>query len=356
MFLKRVIILLLTLSISVQVVSASGARSEAAAAIKEGKLYIYSDLDVKASATLVKEFEALYPGIKVDSIAMTSSDVFSRHMNDIAARKVSADILWNSDVTLQASLVTDGYALKYAPVESSAVMPLANIGDTAYVTGFEPVVMAYNMKLVSGKDLPLTRNDLLKALKDEHWNGKLGACDPEKSALAFLLLTQDLAYAQDFWGLVGRFGDAGLKLYPDYKTLLDRIESGEVVAGYNLPITEVLKRAGDHKNIGWAYTTDYNLALPQSLLISKHATHPNAARLWVDFIRSKQAQQAISESCNLFPVRSDVAGGEMKKHGGVLPDKALRMIGTGAEVTRFNNAGLKLGFLLRWKQLLKLVK
>lgn len=345
------------LSVSVPMASAAGSRSEVTAAIKEGNLYIYSDLDAKISAILVKEFEALYPGVKVDTIAMTSSDVFTRHMNDIAARRVSADILWNSDVSLQASLVTDGYALKYSPAESSVVMSSANINDTSYVTGFEPVVMAYNRKLVSEKELPLTRNDLLKAFKNERWKGKIGTCDPEKNNLAYLFLTQDLAYGHDFWGLVRRFGDAGLKLFPDYKTLLDRIESGELLAGYNLPLSEVLKKAGDDKNIGWAYTTDYNLALPQSLLISKRAIHPNAARLWVDFIRSKQAQQIISENCNLFPVRSDVAGGDMKKHGGALPSgKVLRIIGTGVEVTRFNDSGLKLGFLFRWKQLLKLVK
>ena len=359
MFLRKTVVpllFLLTLSLSTSG-AAEAKRDVSAAAATEGNLYIYGALEKRVADLLVKEFNASNPGVKVDFISLSSSDVFSRHMSDIASRKVSADILWNSDIKLQAALLKDGYALQYRPEEEGPVMTPANIADSLYVTGFEPVVMAYNRKLLHEKELPLTRTALVKALKDLRWKGKIGTCDPEKNDLAFLLLTQDLAYGTDFWGLVRRFGDAGLKLFPDYGTLLDRIEDGEVLAGYNLPLSEVLKRAGSDKAIGWVYTADYTLALPQSVLIAKRATNPNAARLWVDFIRSKKAQQMISEACNLFSVRSDVAGGEMKRQGGVLPpERVLRMVGSGSDVTRFSDDGMRRGFLLRWKQLLKLVK
>jgi iron(III) transport system substrate-binding protein len=357
MFLKNAIIFLLFSILPAAMLSAAEPRGDLSAAVKEGNLYIYGDLGSTVSSLLVREFESLYPGIKVDFITMGSNDVFSRHMNDIAANKVSADILWNSDIYLQAALVKDGYALQYSPVENSAVVPFANMGNSAFVTGFDPVVLVFNKKLVAQKELPLTRSSLVKVLTDASWKGKIGVCDPEKSQLAFLLLTQDLAYGQNFWRMVRTFGDAGLKIYPDYRTLLERVESGELMAGYNLPLSEVLHVAGQGKNIGWTYMTDYTLAIPQTVLITKRATNPNAARLWIDFIRSKQAQQLISANCNLYPVRSDVVGGAMKQQGGELPSgKALKLIGTGSEVTRFSADGLKRGFLLRWKQLLKLVK
>jgi iron(III) transport system substrate-binding protein len=357
MFLKRIFLGLLIMSILAVSAFSAEVRSVIPAAVKEGNLYIYGDLDSKVSTPLVKEFESLFPGIKVDFISMGSGDVFSRNMNDIAGKKVSADILWNSDITLQAALVKDGYALQYTPAENSAVLPSANIGNSAFVTGFDPVVLVFNKKLVSEKELPLTRSALLKVLTDVRWKGKLGVCDPEKSQLAFLLLTQDLAYGQNFWGLVRKFGDAGLKIYPDYRILLERVESGELMAGYNLPLSEVLKVAGHDKNIGWTYTTDYTLAIPQTVLITKRATNPAAARLWIEFIRSSQAQQMISAGCSLFPVRSDVAVEELKKQGVTLPPgQILKMISTGPEVTRFGQSGLKRGFLLRWKQLLKIVK
>jgi len=357
MFLKRVFIFLLITLSSAAVLSAAEIRSESAAPVKERNLYIYGDLDSTVATALVKEFEVLNPGIKVDFVTMGSSAVFTKHMNDIGGRKVSADVLWNSDIILQAMLVKDGYALHYTPAENSALFPFTNIGDSVFVTGFEPVVLVFNKNLVSEKELPLTRSSLINTLKDARWKGKIGICDPEKNDLAFLLLTQDLAYGRDFWGLVKKFGSADLKIYPDYRTLLAQVEKGEVMAGFNLPLSKVLEVAVHDKNIGWAYTTDYTLAIPQTVLITKNATNPDAARLWIEFIRSKQAQQIISASCNLFPARSDVPGGAMKTQGDELPGgKVIKLIGTGNEVTRFNAAGLRQGFLLRWKQLLKLGK
>jgi len=357
MLLKRVFIFLLISLSSAAVLFAAGISNEPATPVKEGNLYIYGDLDSKVSTALVKEFETLHPGIKVDFVTMSSGEVFTRSMNDLAGSRVSADILWNSDITLQALLVKDGYALQYSPAENSAVLSFANIGDSAFVTGFDPVVLVYNKNLLSEKELPLTRSALLKSLMEVRWQGKVGVCDPEKNELAFLLLTQDLAYGRDFWGMVKKFGTADLKIYPDYRTLLERVAKGEVMAGYNLPLSEVVKVAGNDKNIGWLYTTDYTLAIPQTALISTRATNPAAARLWIEFSRSKQAQQLVAAGSNLFPVRTDLPGGVMKTRGGELPAwNAVKLIGTGSEVTRYSAAGLKRIFLLRWKQALKLVK
>lgn len=325
--------------------------------LKDGSLFIYGSLEQKTAQLLVKEFNGLYPGIKVDFIVMPPAEVFSRHMQDLAARKVSADILWNSDIALQASLVRDGYALAYRPEKPVDVLPQAMLADTAVATAFEPVVFAYNRKLVNVKELPVTRKQLLKTLERPNWQGKLAVCDPEKSEQAMLFLTQDLAYSVDFWGMVSKFGSAGLKIYPDYNTLLERLSSGEVIAGYNLPLSTVLKRAAVDDTVGWIYLSDYTLALPQSALITKVATNPDAARLWIDFILSARAQQVIAESGDLYPVARSVSGGTMKKVGGELPSgSVMKMIGTGAESSRFSDRGLKKGFLLRWKQKLKLVK
>ncbi len=361
MFLRKTFLplaLLVILFLPTSTVFAAAVTAEiTAAAVKEGNLYIYGAIAPKVAAALVKEFNSLYPGVKVDYIDMDSAEVFNHYQRDLGARKVSADILWSGEISLQAALVRDGFSLKYHPTESSNIAALANLGDVAYVTGFEPVVMAYNKKLLAEKELPKTRSALVKALADKRWQEKLGTVDPEKSGRAFLLLTQDLAYGQNFWGLVRKFGDAGLKLYPDYRTLLERIGSGEVLAGYNLPLAVVLQVVGTDANIGWIYMVDYTLLIPQTTFITKVATHPNAAMLWIEFIRSAQAQQLIAAGCNLFPVRNDLVGGEMKKQGGVLPSaQVLKVISTGDEVARFNQAGLKRGFLLKWKQLLKLVQ
>ena len=57
----------------------------AKAAPKDGNLYIYGSLEQQTAQQLVMEFNLLYPEIKVDFIVMPPVEVFSRHMQDLAA-------------------------------------------------------------------------------------------------------------------------------------------------------------------------------------------------------------------------------------------------------------------------------
>jgi len=202
MFVKRVImpLVLLLLSLSGAAVFAAETKEEnAAAALKEGNLYIYSSVGQDIADPLVKEFQSRYPGIKVDFITMPGNETFNLHMRDIAARKVSADVIWSREIPLQAALVKSGYSLPYRPAEADSIMPWAVMGDVAYATAFEPVVMVYNRKFFAKGEYPATHKGMPKAFKTAQYKGRIGTCDPEKSEPAFLFLTQDYAYGFNFW-------------------------------------------------------------------------------------------------------------------------------------------------------------
>lgn len=324
--------------------------------VKEENLYIYGDLDPGISAPLVKAFESANPGVTVDFVTMKSGDIFFRYMNDIAGKKVSADILWSREIILQAELAKDGFTKQYTPQTVPALFPGAVMSGSVFAATLDPVVMVYNRNLLQEKDLPVSRAGLVKAVKNERWQGRLGVCDPEKSETAFLLLTQDLAYGSDFWGMIRKLGDAGLRVYPDYRSLLEKVTKGELVYAYNVPLSEVIKAKDSTGKLSWYYLDDYSLALPETVLITKVATNPVNARAWIDFILSEKAQQLIAARSHRYGARSDVSAGEMSLQGGALPgSNRLKIIGTGTEVTRFGTDGMKRGFILRWKQLLKLV-
>lgn len=56
------------------------------------------------------------------------------------------------------------------------------------------------------------------------------------------------------------------------------------------------------------FPKDYTLVASRIMLISKNATNPNAAKLWVDYVLSKRGQTVIANNARLFAVRSDVSG------------------------------------------------
>src|SRR4051812_38655501 len=67
-----------------------------AAAVKEGKLIVYSATDSATATPLVKDFEALYPGVKVEYHDMNTTEIYNRVISEKAAGGTSGDFVWSS--------------------------------------------------------------------------------------------------------------------------------------------------------------------------------------------------------------------------------------------------------------------
>src|SRR5690348_3019216 len=83
------------------------------AAKKEGKVVVYSTTDAKLVTPLVKDFEAEFPGVKVEYTDMNSTEVYNRFVSENAPNAASADAVWSSSMDLQMKLAADGLALPY---------------------------------------------------------------------------------------------------------------------------------------------------------------------------------------------------------------------------------------------------
>ncbi len=356
---RLVVLVLLVLSPGVGA-AAAGAPEVVAApsphldgARKEGALVIYAAISRRTADQLVQDFNTLYPGIKVYLVDMAGAEVFNAYMYDQAKRREAADLLWSSETELQAALVKDGYAARYHSPESGAIFSWANFGDQAYVTAYEPVAMVYNRKLLAEKDVPASHKALLKSLGEERFKGKIATADPEKNGRAFIFLAHDQTSGFSFWNMVKAFGAAGLQTYPEYGALLDKVAAGEALFGYNVPANEAFRKAGADPGVGVLYPSDYTLATPQTILMTKGAPHPAAARLWIDYILTPRGQGILAREENLFPVRGDAAGGEITRQPQKLPTgRGLKVMMPAPEITRYNEQGIRKGFVLRWKQML----
>ncbi|MGB6348850.1 MAG: extracellular solute-binding protein, partial [Pseudolabrys sp.] len=91
------------------------------AAKKEGKVVIYATTDAVAANPLIKDFEALYPGIKVEYSDLNSTELYNRFIAEAAANNGTADVLWSSAMDLQVKLVADGQAASYPSPEIKAL-------------------------------------------------------------------------------------------------------------------------------------------------------------------------------------------------------------------------------------------
>jgi iron(III) transport system substrate-binding protein len=144
--------------------------------------------------------------------------------------------------------------------------------------------------------------------KADKYQGKVTMYDAEKSGVGFMLVNQDVKVDPKVWDLLRAMGKSGVKLQSSTGTMIERISSGENLLGYNILGSYALTKAKKDPSVGVQFSTDYNLVLSRLALISKQAGHPNAARVFTDYILSRRGQTILAEQAELFSVRTDITG------------------------------------------------
>jgi len=326
-----------------------------AAAKKEGKVVIYSTTDTAAANFLIKDFQALYPGISVEYNDMNSTEVYNRFISEKAANAGSADVLWSSSMDLQIKLASEGGALAYASPEIGNLPTWAVWKNEAFGTTYEPLAIVYNKRLLTGDEIPQSHADLLRVFttKAEKLKGKVTTYDIEKSGVGFLLITQDSKYNPQFWEMVKALGAVGPRVQSSAGTMMERISSGENLVGFNIFNSYAALRAKKDPSIGIVLPRDYALVMSRVTFISKTAKNPNAAKLWLDYVLSKRGQTIIANQSELGSIRADVEG-EMTVAGYTkLLGAIAKPIPVSTDLLAFLDQTKRLEFLKQWQAAMK---
>ncbi len=319
------------------------------AAKKEGKVVIYATTDTKAAEPIVKDFEALYPGIKVEYNDLNSTELYNRFIGEAAAGAGTGDVTWSSAMDLQVKLVNDGYAVTYKSPEAGKLPAWATWKDQAYGTTYEPISIVYNKRLLQQNEIPKSHADLIRVLANPKFKGKVVTYDPERSGVGFSYLTQDSKHNRGFSEMIRALGAAGVKVYTSTGAMMEKVSSGEALMGYNIIGSYAFLKSKKDPSIGYLYPSDYTVVMSRVMFISKQAKHPNAAKLWVDYLLSARGQQIVSDKADLFAIRSDIKG-ETTMAGLSRQLKAAKPIPISRETIEFLDQKKRLDFLNKWQQ------
>jgi iron(III) transport system substrate-binding protein len=318
---------------------------------KEGKLVVYGATDSKATQPLIKEFNAIYPGITVEYNDMNSTEVYNRFISEAAAGGNTADVMWSSAMDLQMRLASDGHALKYKSVEAPKIPGWAVWDDQAYGTTFEPAAIVYNKRLVDAKEVPQTHADFAKLIQQPKFKDKVTTYDIEKSGVGFMFMTQDAKENPKFIDLENAFGVAKVRVQSSTGTMMERISSGENLIGYNVLGSYALVRAKTDPSIGVMLPKDYTLILSRVMFINKAAKNVNAAKLWLDFMLSHRGQTVIANDSKLYAIRADVTGettsADLIKQIG---KDNVKPVPVHPIILQFLGPAKRMAFLKQWKE------
>jgi iron(III) transport system substrate-binding protein len=325
-----------------------------AGAKKEGKVVIYAATDTSAANPLIKDFQALYPGISVEYNDMNTTEVYNRFISERAAG-ASADVLWSSAMDLQIKLASDGGALEYASPEIAHLPSWAVWKNQAFGTTFEPIVIVYNKRLLTGDEIPQSHADMVRVFtqKTDKVKGKVTTYDIEKSGVGFMLITQDAKANPQFWDFAKALGTTSPRFQSSSGTMMERISSGENLLGFNIFASYAQLRQKKDPSIGIVYPKDYALVMSRVMFIAKGAKNANAAKLWLDYVLSKRGQSVVASQAELGSIRADVEGettlaGYTKTLGA-----SLKPIPIGPDLLAYLDQAKRLEFIKQWQQAIK---
>ena len=326
-----------------------------ARAQREGRVVVYSTTDSASVAPMLEDFRSLYPFVQVEYHDLNSNEVYNRFISEVAAGAGTADLLWSAAMDLQMKLVADGYAQTYESPEKPGLPSWAVWQNQAYATTLEPAVIVYNRRLVPADAVPNSHDDLLRLLRERPGQlaGKVGMLDPEKSGFSFMLVTEDLKLYPHFWALAEAFGRSQIGLYSSSGVVIERVSSGEHLLGYNVIGSYAALRSQTDPAIGMVLPVDYTLAFSRLAFISRAARHPNAARLFLDYLLSRRAQTLLARAW-VYALRSDAEGPATAAALAREVGDALKPIPVGPDLVEYlNNPARRLDFINRWKAALR---
>jgi iron(III) transport system substrate-binding protein len=289
------IVLTLTAVLSVWTAEARAQDPRLEAARKEGKIVWYTSLALTSSEKVAKLFETAYPGVKVEVHRTGSQRILQRMMQELQANIKNVDVVHTSDAGHYVLLKEKKLLMRYTPAGVD-VFGAGFKDKDGYHYGLRATVnvIAYNTKVVSPAEAPRTWKDLL----DPKWRGRLVTAHPGYSGV---IATHVLA-------LVHLHGWDYFKALAQNKPMLvqSAVDPSGVVASGERPVAAnggdytfyQVKKKGNPVEI--VYPKEGVPLVVSPSAITSFAPHPNAARLFTDFIFSREIQQVLADTEGLY--------------------------------------------------------
>lgn len=298
---KSLCFLLFTFS----VVTACAAFAQDAAMIqaarKEGSVAWYTSLAIPSSTAIAQAFKTKYTGIDVEVHRTGSERVLQRFMQEATAGIKNADVIHTSDAGHFVLLKDKGLLLQYTPkgVES---FPAGFKDKNGFYFGMRATlsVIAHNPKIVPEKDAPNSWKDLLNS----KWNGKMVSGHPGYSGI---IMTHVLALVNLYgWEYFRDLAKNKLHMVQSANDPAGVVASGERPVGVNGAEYFYYKTLKQGNPIKIVYPKEGVPLVVSPVAIAKDAPHPNAAKLFTEFIFSKESQQLLADKEGLYTGHPEV--------------------------------------------------
>jgi iron(III) transport system substrate-binding protein len=265
------------------------------AAKNEGELTWYiAHFSAENAEAVGAAFTEKYPGVKVNVVRATSQVIMQRLMQDFENQARNCDVFGSADEGHYVELKQNKLLTRYVPRNAGSVLKqYQGVDPDGYyhITAAAMLVLAYQTELVKAEEAPTKWTDLT----DPKWKGKIALGHPAFSGSVgtwVVLLTK--LYGWDYFEALEKNDPQIGRSLLDATTMLVAKERS-VGAVLDAGTGKAISRGSP---IQLVYPTDGALLLALPSAIPASAPHPNAAKLFMEFLLSPEASKVAVEYFN----------------------------------------------------------
>ena len=265
------------------------------AAKKEAKLFVYGPstgrlLTTPEGKKFVGRFKEKYPFLEVNFVRINATRLMDRISTEYRAGRYLADVITTS-ASNYYPLLKEQIVGKYLSPERGAIHEDLKDREGYWTSSFVAVFsIAYNTKLLSEENVPKSDGELLQA----KWKGKKIGINDNNSLRWFIAQSarEDRKKALGYMTRLAAqdpFVDSG-----GSTLLIQLLSAGEfsIVHAATTHSVQTAKELG--APVAWVKTKDPHVTIPVLVGIAARPSHPNAAKLYIDFTLSEEGQKLLS--------------------------------------------------------------
>jgi len=271
------------------------------AARGEGKVVWYTDSTAPSIPKILEAFNRDYPFIEVEPVRLSSSPLVVRIQTELASGIHGADAVYTTSDQVVDEGVAGGWAETWQPPEIANFDPKYNDSDRSFVVAAIRILLAWNTTVVSEDERPRDWMDLV----DARFRDKVGIVGPWTSPTialwsAFVEKTLDKPdFAQQLL-------DNGVVINSSAANLSQALVRGDVSVA---PMVDSAVKflVEDGVPLEFAYPPSGTVASYKVAFVAAQAPHPNAAKVFVNWMLSENGQNAWKDVDGLAMARTGIA-------------------------------------------------
>jgi iron(III) transport system substrate-binding protein len=269
---------------------------------QEGAIVPYSSEIERQLVQFMGEFGKLFP--KIDTSKYSREQIGRVYAKLTAERQAGtylADVLSSSDVAISMDFMKRGGYVQYVSPYLKDYDSSFQSNPPGYFTWYSLILagIAYNTNLVPESEAPRSWKDLL----DPRWRGSINFKDSASGLQSVQWFMLKKLYGDQFWKDMAAQNPKGLaSTTQQYERLINGEDKVIGLAQYNNYL-EFKQRGAP---INFVIPPEGLVVTPFTIGIVDRAPHPEAAKLFVDWLLSPVGQQAYVRITYYHSARKDV--------------------------------------------------